>query len=910
MKKRILAMLLVLVMSMSLVTPAMAEEAKQTGTVQYVNPIYSDVTSEEAIEIDPAYAPTTFADPEYVTDENIIAEQIREAMVGRIESITVYYRQAGMLDNDFLNHWMELVYEDTDNPVEGDYLRWQIGRIDGGYSYYPGEIIDYNITLYFQYYTTAEQEAVVDSAVDDLLDELNITENMRDIDKVKCIYDWLCDNIEYDYDHLNDNSYKLQFTAYAALIEKTAVCQGYTNLLYRLLREVGINARCIHGTANGGGHAWNIIELDGLYYLADATWDTEYKRVLGRYEYFLKGTEDFDDHAPGEDYITEEFATKYPISTTNYVELPVHTHVMEKTEAFDATCIEEGNIEYFTCTDCNKFYKDEAGQEEISFDETIIAKKEHSFAWIIDKEATEDETGEKHEECTICGFKQNEVTVIDKLPCTDVVKKAVIEFIPDRTCVAVGEEITYEVYLHSGDNKVSNLQFDLEISDNLEFVSNSSEPVIFISDDYTKFSERALRYGSYGLNQIGCISGDVKLLTFKVKALTESEGKVGLNYSADACVPKVELNGTSYEISVKSPSITITAVIESHAWDTDYTIDKEATCTEEGLKSIHCSHCDEVKDITVIEKIDHSYGEWISADAYYHNAVCKCGDTKIESHNIENNSCTKCDYKIAVDATVDGAVDEIPENVEEIIVVNDKNAAESVESVKKETKGIVAAILGADETADNLVKDGVISEETKAAIQEALNSGKAIDTKITVTVEDPSIVDSEVQSVIEEKVAEIFSMIAAVKLFDVSLVLNADGEKLGTINELNEAITITIAIPDNMKFEDVLYTVIRTHDGKTEEIPCENNGDGTVSFETDQFSTYALACGKQNVELMGDVTGDGNIDTSDAQLIFNIFMGITSVENESILKIADVTGDGNVDTSDAQMVFNMFMGII
>lgn len=61
---------------------------------------------------------------------------------------------------------------------------------------------------------------------------------------------------------------------------------------------------------------------------------------------------------------------------------------------------------------------------------------------------------------------------------------------------------------------------------------------------------------------------------------------------------------------------------------------------------------------------------------------------------------------------------------------------------------------------------------------------------------------------------------------------------------------------------------------------------------------------------IGDVTGDGGLDTSDAQLIFNIFMGITPVEDEALLKIADITGDGNVDTSDAQKVFNLFMGII
>ncbi len=40
----------------------------------------------------------------------------------------------------------------------------------------------------------------------------------------------------------------------------------------------------------------------------------------------------------------------------------------------------------------------------------------HSFQWVIDKAATKEATGIKHEECTVCGYKRSENTVIDKLP--------------------------------------------------------------------------------------------------------------------------------------------------------------------------------------------------------------------------------------------------------------------------------------------------------------------------------------------------------------------------------------------------------------------------------------------------------------------------------------------------------------
>lgn len=37
-----------------------------------------------------------------------------------------------------------------------------------------------------------------------------------------------------------------------------------------------------------------------------------------------------------------------------------------------------------------------------------------------------------------------------------------------------------------------------------------------------------------------------------------------------------------------------------HSWETEFTIDKEPTATEDGSKSIHCKNCDAVKDVTII----------------------------------------------------------------------------------------------------------------------------------------------------------------------------------------------------------------------------------------------------------------------------------------------------------------------
>lgn len=68
-----------------------------------------------------------------------------------------------------------------------------------------------------------------------------------------------------------------------------------------------------------------------------------------------------------------------------------------------------------------------------------------------------------------------------------------------------------------------------------------------------------------------------------------------------------------------------------HEWNTDYTVDKEPTCTEDGAKSIHCKKCDEKKDETAIKATGHTL-EWVTdkeatetEDGWKHE-VCKKGD--------------------------------------------------------------------------------------------------------------------------------------------------------------------------------------------------------------------------------------------------------------------------------------------
>ena len=288
-------------------------------TTVYINPLYKDVVSVDEFRDVPLtlHASTSFSERQYVADESVVIDTIRQAMVQREQQVVVYYETTEQLGQEFLGEWLDSAVEETGEPDEGDYLRWHYGGAKANTSYltYSDGRKEYTITINFSYYTTAEQEIELSNAIDTLITELKITDQLSDYQKVKKIYDYMCSNITYDYDNLNDDTHKLKYTAYAALIHKTAVCQGYASLLYRVLKEVDVDTRIIAGIGNGGPHGWNIIKLENLYYCADATWDA------GRteYNYFLKTSANFDDHTSYDEYTTNEFQSAYPMAQSDYV---------------------------------------------------------------------------------------------------------------------------------------------------------------------------------------------------------------------------------------------------------------------------------------------------------------------------------------------------------------------------------------------------------------------------------------------------------------------------------------------------------------------------------------------------------------------------------------------------------------
>ncbi len=216
---------------------------------------------------------------------------------------------------------------------------------------------------------------------------------------------------------------------------------------------------------------------------------------------------------------------------------------------------------------------------------------------------------------------------------------------------------------------------------------------------------------------------------------------------------------------------------------------------------------------------------------------------KCEANIMKDGECVKPDwraekatlYQVTSDTQDSITEEEVSKPVDNVTVVKKQ---ETEQAVGSETAKVVGNILSGG------VSEEVVSTETATKVAEAIESGKSVKVEIVVkemsTEEVKQITDTD-KKAIEDKVATELGEDANLQYLDLSIMLKADDEELGTLNKLEEEITITVAIPEELKADGRTYKVIRNHNGVVELLDTVVNEDGTISFKTDRFSTYAIA---------------------------------------------------------------------
>ena len=110
-----------------------------------------------------------------------------------------------------------------------------------------------------------------------------------DEEMTKKIHDFIVSKVSYDQaaaELINTEDMPPAYTAYGALCNKKAVCEGYAKLFQYFCYGVGINAGQVYGSGDGEPHMWNVVEVDGRWLHSDLTWDDPIGGTGIYYDYY------------------------------------------------------------------------------------------------------------------------------------------------------------------------------------------------------------------------------------------------------------------------------------------------------------------------------------------------------------------------------------------------------------------------------------------------------------------------------------------------------------------------------------------------------------------------------------------------------------------------------------------------
>ena len=122
-------------------------------------------------------------------------------------------------------------------------------------------------------------------------------------------YDFLQKSVRYDKKEMNamgkgTSNFPASHNAYGALVNGTAVCDGFSSAFVLLAKKLGFECMLVVGhsaysSTAFSNHAWNIVKVRDKFYHMDITWDARKYDEFGEYSYAyfaMKDEEILNDH--------------------------------------------------------------------------------------------------------------------------------------------------------------------------------------------------------------------------------------------------------------------------------------------------------------------------------------------------------------------------------------------------------------------------------------------------------------------------------------------------------------------------------------------------------------------------------------------------------------------------------------
>lgn len=168
-------------------------------------------------------------------------------------------------------------------------------------------ITDNNSTIVYPFFTMNNDErnfakAQLENKLK--LFESNAPSGASALELEKYAHDYLIDNCNYSKEAAKSTEVVGNSSdAYGALIEGSAVCEGYARAFSLLCNWLGLDCVCVLGVGDNEYHMWNCVLLDNKWYQVDPTWndnnDKNNNEPFASSLYFNLDDKDmYNDHTP------------------------------------------------------------------------------------------------------------------------------------------------------------------------------------------------------------------------------------------------------------------------------------------------------------------------------------------------------------------------------------------------------------------------------------------------------------------------------------------------------------------------------------------------------------------------------------------------------------------------------------
>ena len=153
----------------------------------------------------------------------------------------------------------------------------EIFWLTGTMGFYSGD--DATVIQIYSKYSPEEIDTRV-NAVRSRANEFYATvpDGLSEFDRQVKVHDYLIEHVAYDdsvdMNNIDSNNPDI-YTVYGALVDGTAVCEGYARAFQMLMNGLGVDCVGLMGSSQNQMHMWNAAKIDGTWYQTDVTWDDQ-----------------------------------------------------------------------------------------------------------------------------------------------------------------------------------------------------------------------------------------------------------------------------------------------------------------------------------------------------------------------------------------------------------------------------------------------------------------------------------------------------------------------------------------------------------------------------------------------------------------------------------------------------------